>query len=315
MSGAVGAVGSAPPVVPTGAGAAGVAGAGALLPEGAPLSGVVLNDAMSALYVMLSQQRQLGMEAGKNRVDDNQKLRDQALADERAALQRQKANEADSGRGFFGSIGHLLGDVVDDAVHLRVERTVTDAIHDTEDAWNSPAFWNDLEKGALAVAKVAAVVASVAVTAATLGAGAPVIAVVALALSLGGEVVSDTRVFGDGASKWVGMCMEGAGAALSLGGTLAVSGASVAARTLATVVVAGGAHIRNGDFAANAQQASADAEAARQRGERMEELTKWIVDELKDDDKSHERALQTLQGAMQTNDQTAVLAASVPLKG
>jgi hypothetical protein len=327
MSGAVGAVGSAPPVVPTGAGAAGVAGAGALLPEGAPLSGVVLNDAMSALYVMLSQQRQLGMEAGKNRVDDNQKLRDQALADERAALQRQKANEADSGRGFFGSIGHLLGDVVDDAVHLRVERTVTDAIHDTEDAWNSPAFWNDLEKGALAVAKVAAVVASVAVTAATLGAGAPVIAVAALALSLGGEVVSDTRVFGDGASKWVGMCMEGAGAALSLGGTLAVSGASVAARTLATVgavamttsgaadVVAGGAHIRNGDFAANAQQASADAEAARQRGERMDELTKWIVDELKDDDKSHERALQTLQGAMQTNDQTAVLATSVPLKG
>lgn len=326
MSGAVGAVGSAPPVVPTRA-ATGGAGAATLLPEGAPLSGVTLNDAMSALYVMMSQQRQLGMQSGKNRVDENKKLRDAALSDERAALERQKANEADSGRGFFGSIGHLLGDVADDVVHLRVDRAVTDAVHDTEDAVNSPAFWSDLEKGALAVAKVAAIVGSVAVTAATLGAGAPAIAVVALALSVGGEVVTETRVFGDDASKWVGLGLEAAGAALSFGGTLVTSGASVATRALTTVgavatttsgaadVVAGGAHIRNGDFAANAQEASADAEAARHRSERMDELTKWVVDELKDDDKSQERALQTLQGAMQTNNQTAVIAASVSLKG
>lgn len=326
MSGAVTGVGATTPVVQTGASADG-AGASALLPEGAPLSGPVLNDAMTALYVMMSQQRQLGMQAGKNRVDENQKLRDGALADERAALQRQQANEADSGRGFFGSIGHLLRDVADDAVHLRADRAVTDAVHDTEDAWDSPAFWNDLEMGALATAKVAAIVGSVAVTAATLGAGAPGIALAALALSVGGEVVSETRVFGDGASKWVGLGMEVAGAALSFGGTLATSGASATTRALSTVgavatttsgaadVVAGGAHVRNGDFAASAQEASADAEAARQRSERMDELTKWVVDQLKDDDKSHERALQTLQGAMQTNNQTAVIAASVSLKG
>jgi hypothetical protein len=80
-------------------------------------------------------------------------------------------------------------------------------------------------------------------------------------------------------------------------------------------VVAGGAHIRNGDFAAKAQDAAADAEGAKQRSERLDQLTTWIIDELKDSDKSHERAMQSVQGAMQTNDQTAVIAASVSVKG
>jgi hypothetical protein len=228
---------------------------------------------------------------------------------------------------LFDSVGHLFGDVADDVVHLRVEGAISDAAHDAEDACNSPAFWNDLENGALDVAKVAAVVGSVALTAGSLGAGAPAIALAALALSVGGAVVSDTRAFGDKATLWVGVGLEAAGAALSLGGTLAASGASAASRALTAVgtvatatsgaarVVAGGAHIRNGEFAANAQDAAADAQQAKDRSQRMDQLTKWVIDELKDDDKSHQRALQTLQGAMQTNNQTAVIASSLPVKG
>jgi len=142
----------------------------ALLPEpGSPLSGASLNDAMGALYLALSKQRQLSLRSDEATVQADQSLRDKDLTDEMAALARQMANEADSGRGFFDSIGHLFDDMARDFAGGRLGNLFDDIGADAEQAWNSPAFWNDLEKGAMAVAKVALVVASVAATLATAG--------------------------------------------------------------------------------------------------------------------------------------------------
>ncbi|MCL2776727.1 MAG: hypothetical protein FWD73_01895 [Polyangiaceae bacterium] len=97
-------------------------------------------------------------------------------------------------------------------------------------------FWAKLKKIALPVAKIAAVVAAVAVTVASFGAAAPaaaIIAVAALALSMGGELVKDTKLFGK-YSAWIGLGMEIGGAVLGFGGTLAYSAPSALSDAVST---------------------------------------------------------------------------------
>jgi hypothetical protein len=247
------------------------------LPDPIPLSSSVLNDAMSALYGLQSQQRQHDLTFGKGRVDEQQKQEKRAYEDEKKAI--AKAEEADS----------------------------------------KHSFWSSLESGALAVAKVALVVGAAATTIATAGAGSPLIVGAALALSAGSTVVSETKCFGS-ASQWVALGLGVAGAGVGVAGTLASAAASGAMRSLAEVggvatavggsaeVGAGAAHVVAGNYAADAQNADADAEKAKKQGERLQQAAQWVIDEMKQDDKAHEAALQTLQGAMQTNDQTAVAA-------
>jgi len=298
-----------------------------LLPDPtAQLSGAALNDAMGALYLSLSQQRQLSMQSGEASVRADQALHDQQLADETAALQRQLANEAENGRGFFGSIGHLFDDMAQDVADGHLSSLFGDISRDADQAWNSPAFWSDLEKGALAVAKVALAVGAVAATVATAGAGGVLVAGAAVALSAGGTAVTETHCFG-GASTGVGLSLELGGAALGFAGGLAAVGAGTGSRVIAAVgagctvagggaeAVAGGAHIRNGDFAVQAQDAAADAEQANLGASQLQTIAEWVVDELKASDKTQQRAEESLTGAMQTNDQAAVSAASISLRG
>jgi hypothetical protein len=300
---------------------------GALLPDAEPPSATSMNDAMSALYLALSELSQNSTAAGSMRVESDQRASQRALEDQQAALQRQQDNEATHGRGFFSSIGHLVGDELHDAVHLRVAQAGKDAVGDTEEAWKSPAFWNDLEKGALVVAKVAAVVGSSVVTAASFGAGAATIAGAALLLSVGGEVVSDTQCFGK-ASAYVAVGLDVAGAVTGGVGAATAAGATVASKTAMTVgatvsgfggeaqAVAGSAHIKTQDFAANVQESGADAQHAIDQGEQMQQLAGWVVDDLKAEHKTSSGTLQALQGALQANDQSnAAAAAHISMKG
>ena len=296
-----------------------------LLPDAEPPSPASMTDAMSALYLSIEMLGTSSMQVGESQVRADETAQNQELQEEQAALQRQEQEQATHGRGFFSSIGDLLGDEVNDATHLRVVQAVKDAVDDTEQAWNSPAFWSDLEKGALVVAKVSAVVGSAVVTAASFGAGAATIAGAALVLSVGGEVVSDTRCFGN-ASGLVGAGLDVAGAVVGGVGTFAV-GTAVASKTATAIgvsfsavggeaqMVAGVAHVESQVFAADAEQAGADAQQAIDRGQELQQVETGTLDDLKAADKTKKGTLEALQGAIQAESLATAAAAPVTLKG
>jgi hypothetical protein len=55
---------------------------------------------------------------------------------------------------------------------------------------------------------------------------------------------------------------------------------------------------------------AADATEAQDQADRASRLTDWVLSELETQQKSNQGALQTLQGAWQTNDETAVAVAN-----
>ncbi len=299
------------------AGAAGAAPTPDLLPAPAPLAGPGIDAALGALFTMMSSQRQADLQTGKSRVNTLEQQKQQALKKQEDDQARAEA-AAHSG-GFFSSVGNLVSHVMGDATSGRLDKVFDDTTKDVQTAMNSPAFWSDLEKGALVVAKVAAVVASVAATVATAGGAGATLALAAVLLSAGGEVVIDTQCLGN-ASGDVGMGMQLGGAVLG-GGSAAVSLASsassaatagstglkalqVSAETTsgAATVVAGGAHIENAHLDADALRAGADALDAQHHREALERLTSWVVDDMKSTDKAHQKQTEAVQGAIQEND-------------
>jgi hypothetical protein len=330
MTAPVRAAAPAPP--PIGASLAGASGGAPppLLPESAQIAGAGIDDALGLLYAAMAEQRQAGTEAGKARVQSADKDEQRALEKEEQAREREAADQASHGSGFFASIGHFLGDVANDVAHGRLDRAVEDGARDVTDAVKSPAFWNDLEQGALWVAKVAAVVGSAAATVATGGALGATVAGTALLLSVGGDAVAQTRVFGD-ASTTAGLVLEVAGAvgggvaaslpsavpAAAAGASHGLTNLAIAANGIAggATMTAGVAHVENAGFAAAAQSASADATEARYESEQMQRLVGGVIDQMKAEDKSRQRTMQSVQGAMQANDQAAAAAAPVTVKG
>jgi hypothetical protein len=307
-----------------------VAGSGAsaaLMPESEPLAGGGIDAALGALYCAMAQQRQNAMQNGQTRVNDATTAAQQALKRQEDAEARERAAQANQGSGFFGSIVKVVSDVVDQVVQGRPDHAIGDAASDVSTAVNSPAFWNDLETGALEVAKVAAIVGSVAATVATGGAAAATIAGAAVLLSVGGEVVSDTQCFGkdSGAVSLAldagGAVMGGAGGIMAATSTSASSGLAALGTAASGVsggadVVAGAAHVKNAGFAADAERAAADATEASHQRDTMNRLATWVVDDMKSEDKSRQDTMQATQDAIQASDQSQAAAAMpAPLKG
>jgi hypothetical protein len=300
--------------------------ASSLVPEPLPLTGPGIDDALGLLYAAMAQLRHAGLRVGVASVDSAHKAQQVAIAKEEEARKQEEANEASHGSGLFASIGRFLGDVSNDVVHLRLDSAVKDGASDVSHALNSPAFWSDLEQGALWVAKVAAVVGSAALTVATGGAAAVTIAGAALLVSVGGEVVARTKCFGKD-SETIGLGMEIGGAVAGLGTTFLSSTATMGggiAKALGTAAntvsagatgVAGAAHIENAEFAARAQSAAADATEASHKERELQQVTSWVIDEMKADDKSRQRGLQATQGAIEANDKAEAAATPVALKG
>lgn len=327
MSAVVASVGRPAPAAVSCAGAA-RGTAASLVPEADSPSAAGITDALGLLYVAMAEQGQNSLQTGQAEVKSGETAEKKALTDQQAALQRQENDQANHGRGFFSSIGHLLGDVTKDTCEGRLGKAFEDGAKDVKDAVNSPAFWHDLEKGALAVAKVAAVVGSAALTVSTVGAGGIAVAGAALALSAGGDVVSETKVFGDKASAWVGLGMNVAGVVGGGIGALAPAATNAALKGLVTAgeiangvagastVVGGGAHIQNAGFEANAEGAGADAKQALSHDQEDQQQVGWVTDDLKTSSRSNQDALQTIQSAIQTRDQAATIAAaSISVKG
>lgn len=333
-----------------------------LLPEPAALSTEGVQDAMGTLYAMMSKQSQNGLTAAESRLAGEKLVRDDHLKKELDALKREMAAEGEGSKGFFASIGHLVSDVVDDLAHLRIADAFSDAAGDAGDALGSPQFWKDLASGAMSVlkgaerllasaaafyvagpagvayvnaepdspvAKACGVAGEAALTAVTLGAAAPVLVTSAIALSVGGYVVSETNCFGDEWSQRIALGMELAGAGCSVTGAACAS-ASVAAKvddaaralqtggkmvSGAASVVEGTADVMVSHFEGVAKHAQADAKAERFHIEKFARAVELILDIAKEDKESQQRALGTLQGAMNIHNQTTMAAGAMAVRG
>jgi hypothetical protein len=182
-------------------------------------------------------------------------------------------------------------------------------------------FLSDLERIALDVAKVAAVVGSVAVTVATAGAGSPLIVAAAIFLSVGGTIVSETHCLGD-ASQWVGLGMTLAGSAVGVGVSLGATGLSAGMQALATggriaemagggaSILGGFAHGMNTVARYHVQLDVADETEAQHDAQRMNRMNTLAIDALRDSHRSYRNALTSLQGAIEASDQTLAIIAS-----
>jgi hypothetical protein len=294
------------------------------------MSGVVLNDAMSELYATVSKLRSDGMEDGKTQVTMLKSQQDKAIADWRADIARRAAAEANSGGGFFSSIGKVLEDAVSDLSSGRFGKALEDVSSDAEAAWQSPAFWNDLEQGLLVVAKVAAVVGSAAATIVTAGAAGGTVVAVALFVSAGGMTVSETGcldgLLGRGWSSKIGLGLEIGGTVLTMGANLASTAASAGLRAVssagavatttsgAATIASGAVGLRVGDFRAEEQSASADVVADTQTKSRLGRLIDDEIQTLNGEDKSAERQAESIVGSVETNNQTEISAVPTAIR-
>jgi flagellar motility protein MotE (MotC chaperone) len=185
-------------------------------------------------------------------------------------------------------------------------------------------FWGTLKSVATVVATVASAVAGAAALFFTGGAAAPlIIGIAALVLSTGGAVVAETGVLGKD-SKLIGMIMEGAG--LCVGGagsiagltTTAASAASSAAtiasdvKTAATVtqgaslVAKGTSTVELSRFAANEEDARADALGAQLHAARVQHQLESLLEWMTHMQDSNRDTLQSIQGTIATRAKTSL---------
>jgi hypothetical protein len=152
------------------------------------------DDAMSQIYTVLSSLRANQLSVGEAHVDSDEEQVNQERDAQQAALQQAQANQANSGRGFFSSVGHFFSDVARDVSEGKFGSAFDDAGHDIADAWNSPQFMHDLKVGCEDIAIVAAAVATAVCTygtgsaAAAVGAAAAITAASAAATAGGASV-------------------------------------------------------------------------------------------------------------------------------
>jgi hypothetical protein len=290
-----------------------------LLPPPGEIDRGQMQDAMSTLYLIINARAASNMIGTQEQITARLASQKEALKEQLDALLRAIEASGEGSKGFFESMVDLVANVAENLVTLDLAGAVTDPLSDLEDMWNSPRFWQDLQAGAGFIAQTALLVGMVAATAATAGAGGLVVAGLAVALSAGGMVVQETDcldgMLGDGASDWIGLGMQLSGAAVGYFGAGAaasswlstVSAYSHAGGGAATIVT-GAATARVAKFEGDALDAEADAKAAGFRSDKMARLVEWLIDGIRETDKSHERAKETLAQAMQTLDQAQLAA-------
>jgi len=111
-----------------------------------------------------------------------------------------------------------------------------------------------------------------------------------------------------------------AATAVATGGVAAAALVPIAevATTTAGVseLASAGTHVVSTQYAADAERATADAEEGTLQAGRLQTDVDTAVDDIRDTDESHRRVEQSLQGTIQTNDQTSVdTAASLRIRG
>lgn len=253
-------------------------------------------DALGEMYALMAQNRRLGMRQAVHDVKGNRIQQDAIRYQAREALERAREEQEDA--GVFGKLGSKLG----------------------------------------TVGQIAAVVGAAALIVGTGGAAAPVVilAIAGAAMSTAAFVQSETQFMqemgmDDKTAFWVQIGLAGGGAVCSGGAGIAAAGgtaasAAQAATTIqkasrvvgaaASIVhgVAGGtsayANLRAGLCEADAQDHLADAAKERAAEARLERMLKQLLIALEDSEKSDERALGHLRGAIEAKGAALVMASA-----
>jgi hypothetical protein len=118
------------------------------------------------------------------------------------------------------------------------------------------------------------------------------------------------EALGKGASNWIGLGMQATSGIICFAGAGQAAGSAMNTVTTATQVgggaataVTSGAHARVAKFQGDVADAEADTVAAQRRGERMTRLVEWLIDGIRETQKSHERAKETLGEAIDQHGQ------------
>jgi hypothetical protein len=273
---------------PTSQAAAPAAEGHSLLPS--PGEGALgATDPLSFLYLLESQDGQMSMRAGTDRVRTLQDERQQALKKEQEAI--QKAIEAEHNHNFWDDLGGLLGDVAKIAgIVASVAAAATMTVASC--GLTAPAV--------LAIA--AAVLSAASFTDSklhvlrSLGADPKVEAGLDVGLEVGGLVTS----FGAGA---IGTVKETATVAGWVEG-----GASVA--EAAADVGSGVATLERGQADATAANAAADEVMAEALSEHAARMIQAAIDDTQSADERTAHALRTIAGAKTIEDATTTAAAN-----
>ena len=99
------------------------------------------------------------------------------------------------------------------------------------------------------------------------------------------------------------------------GSTAAAIGAAAAITAVSAGATAGAAQVRGDDFAATADDANANAAAAGDQVSELQQVTSFVLQEIKQADEANQHATGTLAQAIQTNDQTVVAPAATSVRG
>ena len=331
-------------------GNAGPTNAGAptpLLPS--PSSDAAPGDGMALLYQLMQKNRNASMDAGKVRVGQHKADKEIQLAAQHKALEDKKDAEATAAKwGILGKVASVVAIAVS-AVATVFTCGAGTALMVASCALSVMAFaegethaigkltgnednskWITLGLGiASAICSGGAGLASSTATV-----GAKALEVGGESAKVASEIVgaADTGKDGNTAAMVLGIGGAAAGGAASIGnavssaGSVAKTGAdtaealtSTAKATMATAHVVGAAGtvaggvsaIVSSEYQADSIEFEADGKQAKQRMASIDRLIQWVVDGVKETDSSHKRAMETLQGAIQTQGQTLVVASSM----
>lgn len=295
-------------------------------------------DAMGALYALLCKQRDNDDKTATNGVNHNRDVERAQQVKQAAAFKKQADDKANADTwGLFGKIASCVAIAVS-AVAAACSCGAASALCVGACALSAMAFadgetqclskltgdpnaskWFDMGCGIAA----ALCTGGAGLAASGVSIGAKVLEVAGSACKIAQQVISNSTndpgwqyaAMGLGAAGAVGdvsMCFGGAAKATS-----AIFGAAtktVKAAAGVTEAVAAGAEglgtIVTSEYQANSIDDDALAKEAGMAIAHLQQLTEWAVDGMKDTDKSHERALRTLSGAMQTQAQTLVIASA-----
>lgn len=260
-----------------------------------------LNDAAAnallAFHALLLRRRDTATTDHEERIAEWEESRDREIENEKQAIQRAVDADRDRG-GFLSDVGSALKHAVGDVATLHF----SDAIDDVNrDCVQDPQFWKDMESGAGAIGRWAALAGSALLVASSMGAATPALILACSALALNGASVAEADFH---AFEKLGMTPETAswvGVACSVGGSLALAGASAAAAgndamaraarasdalnmtgVAGSAVVRGGAGIGVAKFREDAADAETDAKAAQLSRARIQRHIERALDELKD---------------------------------
>lgn len=222
------------------------------------------------LNTLLQQVSNGQLSSKSNNVHRVHTIVEQSIQDGLAA-ERRAHDAEDSKGGLFSDLEKAVGDVLNDAVHLRVADIVSDVKDDTV---TDPQFWKDLATTGATVAKWVAVAGSIALAVGltATGAGGPVaigLAIGAAALTSAGAAESQFGVLekmGVDAktAQWVGVGLSVGGAATGVAAGFAAAATAQQAEAARALASAGA---KGGDEA---------AQAAAQTAAHVQHLTRAI---------------------------------------